>query len=307
MALFDIHIMVDWSAASSPSLGADSIWVAALGREGMEIENLPTRTAAEGWLTARFGAAIAAGDRVLAGFDFPFGYPKGAAERMAAPGQPRDWRGVWARLADGIQEGPRNRNNRFALAAALNAGFGPGEGPFWGCPATAVAPTLGPRKPALLRDGLVPERRLADARVRAVSSCWQLAYIGSVGSQALTGIAMLERLRRGALGRHLAVWPFETGLTAAPEGRIVLAEVYPSLIAKAVAKARQPGEIKDCAQVRLLATALSTLDRQGTLGPLFAGPPDGLSAAEAHVATTEEAWILGAGWAAEVAAASTGP
>ena len=34
--LFDAYIIVDWSAASKPALGANSIWVGALARDALE-------------------------------------------------------------------------------------------------------------------------------------------------------------------------------------------------------------------------------------------------------------------------------
>ncbi|MEL6196479.1 MAG: cobalamin biosynthesis protein CbiG [Pseudomonadota bacterium] len=304
-ALFDLHVVVDWSAASAPARGSDSLWMAAHHPDSrVVIANPPTRRDAEEALVTLLREAVAGGQRVLVGFDFPFGYPAGAAAVMAGPGQPGDWRGVWARLADAIEEGARNANNRMAVASALNAEFGSGPGPFWGCHAGAATETLSPTKTPFPYVGWLSETRAVDARVKAVSSCWQLAYNGTVGGQALTGIAMLERLRRlSDLGPHLTVWPFETGLTP-PEGPgIVLAEIYPSLVAGAVAAGRRDGEVKDRAQVRLLATAFATLDRQGALAPLFEGPPDALDAETAAQVVREEAWILGAGHEAGVTAA----
>ena len=82
----------------------------------------------------------------------------------------------------------------------------------------------------------------------------------------------------------------------------MLAEVYPSLLAAAV-RAEAEDEIVDRVQVRVLARALAALDAAGRLDALFAGAP-GLGAAEREVVAREEAWILGAGHAAELAAAA---
>lgn len=72
---------------------------------------------------------------------------------------------------------------------------------------------------------------------------------------------------------------------------VVLAEVYPSLLGKAVgAEVTQSGDEKDRAQVRLLARALYTLGQRSQLSPLFQLPD-----AES---VQEEGWILGAGHAA---------
>ena len=53
---------------------------------------------------------------------------------------------------------------------------------------------------------------------------WKLSGAGSVGGQALLGLAALERLRRHAVAK---VWPFQTLGEARAH---VLAEMYPSLI-----------------------------------------------------------------------------
>ncbi|MEL7174815.1 MAG: hypothetical protein AAFN05_17835, partial [Pseudomonadota bacterium] len=129
--LFDRWIVVDWSAAAVPTRGKDSIWIANLGADGLQLDNPRTRIDAMALLSERITAGAARGERMLASFDFPFGYPAGAAASVfgAAPGRPA-WRHVWARLADSLEEGGRNANNRFELAARLNAGFGP-VGPFW--------------------------------------------------------------------------------------------------------------------------------------------------------------------------------
>ena len=66
--------------------------------------------------------------------------------------------------------------------------------------------------------------RHAESEVKRAQEVWKLSGAGSVGSQALTGIAALEGLRDHAGAQVL---PFET----LGEGRShVLAEIYPSLI-----------------------------------------------------------------------------
>ncbi|MEL6575377.1 MAG: precorrin-8X methylmutase, partial [Pseudomonadota bacterium] len=246
-------------------------------------------------LSERIRAGAARGERMLASFDFPFGYPAGAGASVfgAAPGRPA-WRHVWARLADSLEEGGRNANNRFELAARLNAGFGP-VGPFWGRPAQRVLATLPVKRPSGYGENLPEERRLAERRVKRAQPVWKLAYTGSVGSQALTGIAALERLRRQP-DITAKVWPFETGLglSPVPPGTVILAEIYPSLVDPAVRAANEA--IKDRAQVHLLATAFAALDRTGELGPLFSLDAEGLTGAETQRVVEEEGWILGAGF-----------
>jgi precorrin-8X/cobalt-precorrin-8 methylmutase len=295
-ALFDAYVMVDWSAAGKPTRGKDSIWLChgrrvrgAVAR--LAVENIPTRQAARSRLQALFAEERAAGRAVLAGFDFAFGYPDGLAAclRLADP----PWRALWDLLAAEIEDAADNRNNRFAVAARLNARISGGEGPFWGCPVGETRPCLAPRHHRR-HDALgLAERRLADTWLKGPQPVWKLAYTGSVGSQSLTGIPILRALRDDPdLGDGVRVWPFETGLRALrradTEGRVVLAEIYPSLFA---VRPRR-GEVKDRAQVRAVVRHFAALDDAGTLGRLFAGDP-ALDANQRRLIEREESWILG--------------
>ena len=290
--LFDTIVMADWSAASTPSPrrpSPDAIWL-AVARRGAGVaapRYLRTRAEAVATLADLLFAEVEAGRRALAGFDFPFGYPAGFAEPVAGRAEAL---ALWARLAASIVDRPDNRNDRFAVAERLNRLF-PGVGPFWGRPAAADHPDL-PAKGSLRSGHGLPERRAVERRVRRAQPCWKLYTTGSVGSQALLGIAALERLRRDPrLAGRVAVWPFETGF-AAPRAPIALAEIYPGLLAAETVPA--PDEVKDAAQVRTVAAALAALDEAGALAPLFGAPPD-LDAETRAAALREEAWILGVG------------
>jgi hypothetical protein len=294
--LFDTVVMVDWSARSSPSPArpaADAIWTGiarvADGRSAVgEAVYRRTRAGALAELVALLAGERRAGRRVLAGFDFPFGLPAGAAERIA--GRP-DGLALWDWLAARIEDRPDNANNRYALAEEINA-LWPGPGPFWGRPRGLDRPGVPERKAGIVYSRPA-ERRIVERRVRAAKPVWQLAYAGSVGSQALLGIAGLARLRRDPRLAGIAVWPFETGL-AAPVAPIVLAEIYPSLLAPPRAIPRGDGEVVDAAQVRAMAGRLAALDAAGALAPFFAAAPRLDACCRATVAR-EEAWILGAG------------
>ncbi|MEB3328029.1 MAG: cobalamin biosynthesis protein CbiG [Candidatus Sericytochromatia bacterium] len=295
--LFDTYAMLDWSAEGAPKTGANSIWL-AVGRRtraGLALgapENLPTRAAAREAVGRLLQGEVQAGRRTLLGVDFPLGYPAGLAAALGLAGPA--WRATWEVLGALITDGPTNRNNRFAVAAQLNARTYGEAFPFWGCPAAAVAPTLSPRRP---REGWgqprVAEFRVAEAHARGASSPWKLAYPGSVGGQALVGIPVARAWRGDpALAAHLRVWPFETGLRAlgpddVPPGRVVLAEVYPSLLRLA----GNPALVRDARQVQTLVQAFATRDAAGTLGGRFAGPP-GLTATQAEAITAEEGLIL---------------
>ena len=75
-----------------------------------------------------------------------------------------------------------------------------------------------------------------------------------------------------------------------PTEPVVVAEIYPSLLGPQITKAMRDGEIKDSAQVRLMARALWRMSRDGSLGDLLEDVPDWPGRAE-------EGWILGAGHA----------
>ena len=153
-------------------------------------------------------------------------------------------------------------------------------GPFWGRPTQLQMPDLAMRKTVDYAGLGLSERRQVETTVPRAQPVWKLYTTGAAGSQGLMGQPMIHRLSQVP---QTAVWPFQDASAA-----VVLAEVYPSLLASAVAADR--GLIKDEAQVRLLAQALWTLSATDALGPLFQTPD--------HPVTTEEGWILGAGHSA---------
>jgi precorrin-8X/cobalt-precorrin-8 methylmutase len=293
MALFDAYLMVDWSAASTPRTGKDSIWWALLVRQGGETqlarrENPSTRAAATAQLADTIADLAAAGSRVLVGFDFPFGYPSGTAARLGMPGLP--WRHMWQELADLLDDAADNANNRIDVAESLNARLGGEPFPFWGNVREEERPCLvrRGRRPHAAED--LDEWRLCDRRAGTTSSVWQLAGAGSVGSQVLTGIPRVLALRTDPrLAMVSGIWPFETGLSHDPRLGVVFAEVYPSL----VEPEPEEGMVKDARQVRSIAAHFARLDDAGELGTFFAGDP-ALTAAERSIVEQEEAWILGA-------------
>ncbi len=286
--VFDAYVLVDWSAESRPKSGADSIWVAIYDRDGGEtIHNPPTRDQAMALLADLLSDLSSRGRHVLVGFDFALGLPRGAMARLGC----KDWRSLWRRLRSLVGDGADNSNGRFAAASQMNQQLSGGAGPFWGCPSNAAGPHLTEKKADFA--GL-PERRLAETRLPKTKSVWQLAYNGAVGSQSLLGMARLDELRfHPWLAELTRVWPLETGLKPLAKDsdwRVILAEVYPSMLAV------QPGpdEVKDRAQVVALARHFAQMDSDGRLAAQFAGDQN-LSAAERLIVETEEGWILGAG------------
>ncbi len=280
---FDTFVVVDWSARAAPSPARpckDAIWI-GVARDGqVSCSYHRTRCAAMSALQSLLDAELVAGRRVLAGFDFPFAYPRGFARVVTGRDDPL---ALWAALAARVEDCADNANNRFAVALALNRLF-PGIGPFWGGPEGATGPEM-PARGTERRGCGLPEKRDVEARVPRAQSCWKLYTVGSVGSQALLGLPRLQALR-ARYGASLCVAPFERAV--AP---IVLVEVFPSLIADVIAQNAEPDEIADRAQVRILAGALSRLSASDLAGMLEQGDP-------------EEGWILGVGREDELRAAA---
>jgi hypothetical protein len=281
--VFDRYVVVDWSAHSTPKLGRDSVWIAVSDAAGESVRNLPTRSAALAYL-----AEVAAADTsasVLLGVDFSLGYPVGTARALGLEGTP--WSSMWALLDEAICDDHHNANNRFAVAADLNRRLTGTASPFWGCPPNRTSEYLLPTKPTStsgLGTWRTVEELLRTHGHRPFSS-WQLLGAGAVGSQSLLGIPRLQRLH-GSLGARVDIWPFTTGLRVPDPGRIVVVEVWPSMMPIHVG----PGEIRDAAQVLGTAQWLASMGRDELLGPLFT--PD-VDDEVAEVVTSEEGWVLG--------------
>ena len=283
--LFDSYIVVDWSAARTPKTGRDSIWICRLGPDGEQVENPATRHAARELLAAMLAEATVSGERVVAGFDFPFGYPAGLAARLGLAGTP--WRALWDEVARLITDGADNDNNRFEVAAALNQRVSAGAFPFWGRPVRMEHPFLGPRHHRRHAEGGLPEKRLIDEWMVGAQPCWKLIGAGSVGGQVLTGLPVVRALRDDPRWAGDArIFPFETGLACADDARIVFAEVWPSWW-KVCPKLGPPN---DRAQVRTVARIFAAADRAGQLAGWFS---PAVGAADVPRIVTEEAWTLG--------------
>ncbi len=268
---WDSVAMVDW--ASGKDTGRlprkDAIWLGAvLGGVEAEPEYLRNRQVAEARIADLIVAERTAGRRLLIGFDFPFGYPKGFAK--AVVGRP-DPLALWDWFAANLKDGPEG-NDRFALAGRLNALF-PGVGPFW-FDGTGTGVEGLPHKGTERRDHALPERREAELHAAGAFTLWQMGGAGAVGGQAMTGMASLSRLR-AQFPDDIAVWPFE------PLDRpVAFVEVWPSLLGKALTF--EGSEIRDRAQVRHLARAVSRLS-EDVLSEML------------DVQAPEEGWILGIG------------
>ena len=280
MIPFDSFAMLDWSSGTDtgPRPRRDAIWLGCV-RGGVEDapRYIRNRMEAEAALAALIEAERAEGRRLFIGCDFPFGFPAGFVEGLTGRNAPF---AAWAWLETRLEDTPR-ANNRFDVAGEINALF-PGVGPFWfnGLKRDIVGL---PRRDTRHGHGL-PDRRRADETAPGSFSAWQMGGAGAVGGQVLTGLPMLNRLRRRFAGQ-VAVWPYE------PLDRpVALVEVWPGLINPVVKRAEAAGGIRDAHQVRLLARGLARL------------PCDRL-AAMLDVEAPEEGWIFGLGFEEELMAA----
>ncbi len=277
--IWDRCVMVDWSGGADRGLSPkkDSIWIGqAVAGQSEPPEYCRNRVVAEERLAEIISAARDTGERLLIGFDFPFGYPTGFASAVSGSPDPL---ALWAELARRLPASVDGRE-RMDVAAELNALF-PDEGPFWfDVFKTGAVPSKKPLQTA------VAEWRAVEGQAKGAFSCWQLGGAGSVGSQALMGIPVLERLRQRF---DVSVWPFE-----ALDTQVAFVEIWPSLIAQEIAQSQAVDEIKDAAQVRVVAQAVSRLSPSEFTAMLEDVPKAGRM----------EGWIFGLGHETALAGAA---
>jgi precorrin-8X/cobalt-precorrin-8 methylmutase len=278
---FDRILIIDWSAANSPKTGADSIWIAD---SHAPTRNPSTRTEAMAVIETVVAQSLARQERLLLGWDFAFGYPAGFAAALGLTG----WSGLWAWLHARVQDDDDNRSNRFDVAAEMNMALSTQDGPFWGHVGKDCPPGLSPKRyPLGVKDNWsygFDYAREAERQERGAKSVFQLAYNGSVGSQALLGIARLEGLRRRFAG-PIAIWPFETDFAADISAPIICAEIYPS------AHTVPDGvEVKDQRQVETVLHDFLDWARSGSMSRALGAPS--LTGATRDRVHREEGWIV---------------
>lgn len=342
MTLFDTYVMVDWSASNNRAGGkpkSDAIWWAVVHRYGSlysesYVRYERTRMEASRHISDFLSTELTGRRRVLIGFDFAFGYPYGFARSVTGKAQARElW--CWLRNEIDDKQESEGRNNRFRVAENMNTRFC-GDGPFWSHPgdadAYALIPKAEPSSSASLIHSVVsragvrcecsdrrwppthpPFHRLTECFAFAQESkprpVWQLFFPpGAVGSQVLMGLPYLwDLVHDRRFMNRTEVWPFR-GMrapdTANADTRIVIAEIYPSLLRNAIARLKPAGEILDRAQVRMTALALARMDGLERLERLFGpvGSVDGapLAEEEKRRVENEEGWILGVGFNVEL-------
>jgi hypothetical protein len=295
---FDNFITIDWSSRGKPSPrrpSKDAIWLAQTSLAGrVSVKYFRTREACCHYLRKRLRHLARQEKKVLVGWDFSFGYPKGLAKALRLKEKP-PWKSIWRMLHQMIGDGPGNQNNRFQVGADLNRKITGGSGPFWGVPAGQSGIFLGPKKdfryPVTNRISSLAERRLVERLVPKMQPAWKLAYTGSVGSQALLGIPRVYQLAFAdpELAAISGVWPFSTNFDRdIPGGPFILhAEIYPSLLPLG-----RSDTIPDRAQVRAFASFLREASRSGELAD-YLSVPEGLAKKEVRQVLRHEGWVLG--------------
>ncbi len=272
MKRFDTICIVDWSAGNDtgPTPRKDAIWAGVVrGQDEDAPVYLRNRDIAFEWLCNLIETERAADRRLMIGFDFPFGYPEGFSSAIVGIGSPLR---LWDFYAEHLKDTPKS-NNRFHLAGEINARF-PGIGPFWFNGLKEDIPHLPRTRKERDKGHGQKERRVCETKAKGSFTCWQMGGAGAVGGQVMTGMAVLSRLR-ARFKDDVYAWPFQL-----PYGPVLLVEVWPSLINDAVKAENDP--IKDRAQVRLLARALSRIPMDEFRGLYCVDAPN-------------EGWILGVG------------
>jgi hypothetical protein len=126
-------------------------------------------------------------------------------------------------------------------------------------------------------------RRLTEERAGAAKSVFHFDVQGSVAKSTHSGIPWLRFIRQ-QLGERVHFWPFDGW--DVPEGRTVIAEVYPALWNRGFAREGRTGDQQDAYSI---AAWLSREDQDGDLAA-FLKPS--LTASERTTAQVE-GWILG--------------
>ena len=133
------------------------------------------------------------------------------------------------------------------------------------------------------RTGTNDEFRLADRWTSSAKSVFHFDIQGQVACSTHAGLSWLRRIKQEA-GDRVHFWPFD-GWNV-PDGRSVIAEVYPSILRK---RYPREGRSADQHDAYVVAQWLADMDRRNVLGRYFAPP---LSDDERKMADLE-GWILG--------------
>ena len=288
---FDRFVAMDWSGSKSRRYSGISIAVCDAGRGAPKLVapagGIWTRSAVADWLTGEVGR----GTRLLAGFDFGFSFPfeDGLGYLAGRMAEAMDVFALW----DGID--------------ALSR-----DDPDFGCAGMVAA-----HAELFWTEGTHPanwveRRRLAEGACGAATrtypeSLYKLLHSKQVGKASMTGIRVLNEVRRRQGGRF-SIWPFEMPAAS------VAVEIYPTLFRKQA--------LGSTAKIRCRADLNRAL-RAFNVCPTSGHPDDVLTdhdtdallsaAALRHIAPTPSLWgrptdprVLREGWIFGVAGVGCG-
>jgi hypothetical protein len=253
--MFENCIGIDYSGRGTPvtRTAGLQVYVAANGR-------IPKRAAPpsasqarhRNWCRKELGGWLiqqAATDRpFVAGLDFSFSLPQSYFRRYRLS----SWDEF---LLDFVQHWPTDRDD--ATVDAL--------------------------RPGNARRGTSDEFRLAERWTSSAKSNFQFDVQGQVAKSTHAGIPWLQRLR-STVGTKVHFWPFDGW--DVPQGKSVIAEVYPSILRNRYPRQERSTDQQDAYSI---ARWLSEADAHGFLKQYFRPP---LTDEERETAILE-GWILG--------------
>lgn len=252
---FENHIGIDYSGARTPTsrLAGLQVYAATRGTPeriaslGPKGRNWTRQQIAE-WLIAR----VRDGAPFIAGIDHGFSFPMSYFHRYGLKSWPEF-------LEDFVKHWPTHQPDHF-VDFIRNGDGGPPN-----------------------RIGQNTDLRLTERWTSSAKSVFQFDVQGSVAKSTHAGLPWLWKIRRD-VGDRVHFWPFDGWKI--PEGKTVIAEVYPSIF-----RNRYPREDRTPDQQDAYAVArwLADMDEHGTLDRYF-DPP--LSDKERKVCNLE-GWILG--------------
>lgn len=255
---FARYIGIDYSGAEVPTAGLKGLRVYEARPDGLPVEVPPppspkrywTRKGIAHWLTQELSGDAPTLVGIDHGFSFPLRY-------FEAHGLQPDWS---AFLDDFQCHWPTDEDNTY-VDFVRDGIVGNGAA----------------------RSGDTRWRRLAEERAGGAKSVFHFDVQGQVAKSTHAGIPWLRFIRQ-QLGSHVHFWPFD-GWTA-PEGRSVIAEVYPALWNRSFPR---QGRTPDQHDAFSIAAWMAHADSNGSLAIYFS--PD-LTPPERTVAQVE-GWILG--------------
>lgn len=226
---FTAYIGVDYSGAKTPTTSLKGLRVceAELGTQPREV--LPPKGPRKYW--TRRGVAellvelLRSDRRLLVGIDHGFSFPRAYFERHRL-------RKSWAAfLEDFAHHWPTDEDHTY-VDFVRDGDKGRGAA----------------------RSGDSSWRRITEVRAGSAKSVFHFDVPGSVAKSTHAGLPWLRYLRRG-LGSWVHCWPFDGW--EVPEGRSVLAEVYPSLWRHAYPRGERDGDQHDAYSIVAFSASLT--------------------------------------------------